>query len=83
LSDKIQQYYLPLFLFCQVVKLTLAGLSQSRKKGDLSPYDFVSRQRHNERKVAMKSNTGQVMNLGSLDERFAGLSDKRKAKGKR
>ena len=31
----------------------------------------------------MKSNTGQVMNLGSLYERFAGLSDKRKAKGKR
>lgn len=31
----------------------------------------------------MKSNPGQVMNLGSLYERFAGLSDKRKAKGKR
>jgi hypothetical protein len=31
----------------------------------------------------MKSNTGQVLNLGSLYERFAGLSDKRSAKGKR
>lgn len=31
----------------------------------------------------MKSNTGQVMNLGSLYQRFAELKDKRKAKGKR
>ncbi len=31
----------------------------------------------------MKSNTGQVINLGSLYHRFAGLRDKRKAKGKR
>lgn len=31
----------------------------------------------------MKSNTGQVINLGSLYQRFAGLKDKRKAKGKR
>ena len=31
----------------------------------------------------MKSSTGQVMNLGSLYGRIAGLSDKRKAKGKR
>lgn len=31
----------------------------------------------------MESNTGQVINLGSLYERFAGLKDKRKAKGKR
>jgi predicted transposase YbfD/YdcC len=37
----------------------------------------------NTRKVKMKSNTGQVINLGSLYERFAGLRDKRKAKGKR
>lgn len=31
----------------------------------------------------MKSNTGQVINLGSLYGRFAELKDKRKAKGKR
>jgi predicted transposase YbfD/YdcC len=31
----------------------------------------------------MESNTGQVINLGSLYQRFAGLTDKRKAKGKR
>lgn len=31
----------------------------------------------------MESNTGQVINLGSLYHRFEGLKDKRKAKGKR
>lgn len=31
----------------------------------------------------MESNTGQVINLGSLYQRFAQLKDKRKAKGKR
>jgi predicted transposase YbfD/YdcC len=31
----------------------------------------------------MKSNTGQVLNMGSLYKRFTELSDKRKAKGKR
>ncbi len=31
----------------------------------------------------MESNTGQVINLGSLYQRFAGLKDKRKARGKR
>ena len=31
----------------------------------------------------MESNTGQVINLGSLYQRFARLKDKRKAKGKR
>jgi hypothetical protein len=31
----------------------------------------------------MKFNTGQVVDLGSLYQRFAGLKDKRKAKGKR
>jgi predicted transposase YbfD/YdcC len=31
----------------------------------------------------MESNTGQVINLGSLYQRLAGLKDKRKAKGKR
>jgi len=31
----------------------------------------------------MESNTGQVINLGSLYHRFEGLRDKRKAKGKR
>lgn len=31
----------------------------------------------------MESNTGQVINLGSLYHRFAGLKDQRKAKGKR
>ena len=31
----------------------------------------------------MESNTGQVLDLGSLYQRFAGLKDKRKAKGKR
>jgi len=31
----------------------------------------------------MESNTGQVVDLGSLYQRFAGLKDKRKAKGKR
>jgi predicted transposase YbfD/YdcC len=31
----------------------------------------------------MESNTGQVINLGSLYDRFARLQDKRKAKGKR
>lgn len=31
----------------------------------------------------MESNTGQVINLGSLYDRFAKLKDKRKAKGKR
>jgi predicted transposase YbfD/YdcC len=38
---------------------------------------------HNTRKVTMESNTGQVLDLGSLYQRFAGLKDKRKAKGKR
>jgi hypothetical protein len=37
----------------------------------------------NTRKVEMESNTGQVLDLGSLYQRFAGLKDKRKAKGKR
>lgn len=31
----------------------------------------------------MESNTGQVLDLGSLYHRFAGLQDKRKARGKR
>ena len=31
----------------------------------------------------MESNTGQVINLGGLYQRFCGLKDKRKAKGKR
>jgi hypothetical protein len=38
---------------------------------------------HKQRKVAMESNTGQVINLGSLYHRLARLKDKRKAKGKR
>jgi predicted transposase YbfD/YdcC len=38
---------------------------------------------HKQRKVTMESNTGQVINLGSLYQRFARLKDKRKAKGKR
>ena len=37
----------------------------------------------NTRKVAMESNTGQVMDLSSLYHRFERLKDKRKAKGKR
>jgi len=37
----------------------------------------------NTRKVAMGSNTGQVLDLGSLYQRFTGLEDKRKARGKR
>jgi predicted transposase YbfD/YdcC len=37
----------------------------------------------NTRKVEMESNTGQVINLGSLYHRFERLRDKRKAKGKR
>src|SRR5215203_2783751 len=35
------------------------------------------------RKVEMNSSTGQVINIGSLHQRFEGLHDKRKAKGKR
>jgi len=31
----------------------------------------------------MESNTGQIINLGSLYHCFEGLTDKRKAKGKR
>jgi predicted transposase YbfD/YdcC len=46
-------------------------------------YAFVCGQIHNQRKVEMESNTGQVINLGSLYERLEGLKDKRKAKGKR
>jgi predicted transposase YbfD/YdcC len=38
---------------------------------------------HKQRKVEMESNTGQVINLGGLYERFAELKDRRKAKGKR
>ena len=38
---------------------------------------------HNTRKVEMESNTGQIINLGSLYHCFEGLTDKRKAKGKR
>jgi predicted transposase YbfD/YdcC len=38
---------------------------------------------HKQRKVAMESNTGQVMDLSSLYHRFEQLTDKRKAKGKR
>jgi predicted transposase YbfD/YdcC len=37
----------------------------------------------NTRKVAMEFNTGQVVDLRSLYQRFAGLKDKRKARGKR
>jgi len=37
----------------------------------------------NTRKVEMESNTGQVLDLGSLYQRFEGLPDKRHAKGKR
>src|SRR5215210_6227811 len=37
----------------------------------------------NTRKVEMESNTGQVLDLGSLYRRFEGLPDKRHAKGKR
>jgi DDE family transposase len=37
----------------------------------------------NTRKVAMESNTGEVLDIGSLYQRFARLHDKRKAKGKR
>jgi predicted transposase YbfD/YdcC len=40
-------------------------------------------QNQNTRKVAMESNTGQVMDLSSLYHRFEGLKDKRKARGKR
>jgi hypothetical protein len=53
------------------------------KKVTFLGYAFVSRQTHNRRKVTMESNTGQVLDLGSLYQRFAGLKDKRKAKGKR
>ena len=63
-----------------------AGLSQSRKKGEkvtFLGYAFVCGQIHNTRKVAMKSNTGQIINVGSLYQRFGRLKDKRKAKGKR
>jgi predicted transposase YbfD/YdcC len=38
---------------------------------------------HNQRKVAMKCNTGRVVNLSSLYAGFQKLKDKRKAKGKR
>jgi predicted transposase YbfD/YdcC len=38
---------------------------------------------HKQRKVAMESNTGQVMDLSSLYHRFEQLRDKRKARGKR
>src|SRR5512146_303968 len=40
-------------------------------------------QTHNPRKVAMKCNIGKVFNLGSLYQRLQGLTDKRKARGKR
>src|SRR5512132_3571459 len=40
-------------------------------------------QTQNTRKVRMESNTGQVINVGSLYDRFSRLQDKRKAKGKR
>jgi len=38
---------------------------------------------HKQRKVAMESNTGRVINLGGLYHRFAELKDRRKARGKR
>src|SRR5512135_495844 len=38
---------------------------------------------HNTRKVKMECNTGKVINLSSLYAQFQGLTDKRKAKGKR
>jgi hypothetical protein len=44
---------------------------------------LCSAQNKNTRKVKMESNTGQVFNLVSLYDRFQGLHDKRKAKGKR
>src|SRR5512134_3738633 len=37
----------------------------------------------NTRKVAMECNIGQVLDLGSLYQRFVELHDKRKARGKR
>jgi predicted transposase YbfD/YdcC len=47
-------------------------------------YAFVWRTKtNNTRKVEMECNTGKVINLGSLYARFQGLTDKRKAKGKR
>jgi len=46
-------------------------------------YALCEAQIQNTRKVKMKSNTGQIINVGSLYHRLAGLKDKRKAKGKR
>jgi hypothetical protein len=64
-----------------------SGLSQSRKeegkKVTFLGYAFVNRQTHNRRKVRMECNTGQVLDVGSLYQRIAGLKDKRKARGKR
>src|SRR5690242_9234781 len=46
-------------------------------------YALCEAQIQNTRKVKMKSNTGQIINVGSLYHRLAGLKDRRKAKGKR
>jgi hypothetical protein len=44
---------------------------------------LCSAQIHDKRKVEMECNTGKIINLSSLSTRFQGLTDKRKAKGKR
>jgi len=46
-------------------------------------YALCEAQTQNTRKVKMKSNTGQIINVGSLYHRLEGLKNKRKAKGKR
>src|SRR5215213_949052 len=59
------------------------GFLKVEKKGPFSGMLLCEAQNIKTRKVAMDSSTGQVINLGSLYQRFEGLRDKRKAKGKR
>jgi predicted transposase YbfD/YdcC len=64
------------------------GLSQSRKKkgkkNDLSRLCFrVTHKNPKHEEGRQESDTGQVLDVGSLYQRFGRLNDKRKARGKR
>src|SRR5690349_6801729 len=53
------------------------------KKETFLGYALCEAQTQNTRKVTMESNTGQIIDVGSLYNRLEGLKDKRKPKGKR
>jgi predicted transposase YbfD/YdcC len=58
------------------------GFLKVEKKTFLG-YAYVCEPKHKPRKVKMESNTGKVINIGSLYASLQTLADQRKAKGKR